>query len=101
MNWRFWENEPVAEKKPVVEKVGSFLFATDVNSLGVLSVGRIASFTDHTQTKYQYYTRVVFRGDKGLFVEKNSYDYPISHCQHEDFVDKLSKEIECLVTPGV
>ena len=89
MSWKFWEEEKEVEKEKVYP-VGSFLFATGLNNLGVLSVEREK---DHTE--------VVFRDGKGNYAHNSFHHYAITYEQHEDFIKKLSQEIKCIVTPGV
>ena len=87
--WKFWEDEPVKETPKPKPKIGSFLFATEVNELAIVSIERYRNRTD-----------VIFRDENQVLSRKANCQYEITDKQHEDFVAKISQEIECIVTPG-
>lgn len=89
MNWQFWKKEEIKEVKIEEEKVkiGSFLFATESNSMNVISVERIGN-----------YTEVLFFEERDKYKVRSYHRYVITIKQHEDFVSKLSKEIKCIIS---
>lgn len=92
---KFWEKEViVSESEP---KNGSFLFATETNEIGILSIERIGG-----ELKGGY-TKVIFQevtcNDK-YRGGNTAHTYKITYTQHEQFVDKISKEIKAVVCNG-
>jgi hypothetical protein len=85
MKLKFWEKDKeIVEAKP---KAGSFLFATEINDLMIMSVERKEDATE-----------LIFLKD-GVFNPHTYHRFHISVAQHEDFIQKLSQNIKCVVIP--
>lgn len=86
MKLKFWEIEKeIVKEKP---KAGSFLFATEINDLMIMSIERKEDATE-----------LIFRAKDGTFNSHSYHRFHISIEQHEAFVEKLSKDIKCIVVP--
>ena len=98
MNIKFWKKEEEVKEVKTEFKTGSFLFATDLNELGIISVKLTYPSPYRSEFGNVLATQILFR-NKGEFDSRSFFNYNISFDQHEDFINKLSKEIKCIVVP--
>ena len=85
MSW--WKKEPEIKKPEPI--VGTFLFATDSNKLGIVSIERSKDKTE-----------LVFRNKDNEVSSGFQRWYDLTDEMHETFIDKISKDIECVVVKG-
>jgi len=87
MKWNFLKCKCI-EPEPIPRRRGSFLFATTLNKLKIISIDRIDGRT------------AIVSRDKDNLPQSCRFYYEISDAQHEEFVNNISKKLECLVVKG-
>lgn len=95
MKWKFWEKEiPKVEPKPepICEPRASFLLATNINPIGLVSIERVQAMNGN------YFTEIRVRSNDDP-TKTGSWKHYVSYEQHEAGIRKIQDDpcIKCIV----